>query len=333
MDVRVDHLVFPRPFYLKQIQKVEENISGVKQLYAPKKLIYYSEKWMWWFPDFVIGGVVKRIASKTFLPFSEYNLVILESGKPLFLLDEIPPACTLVYRQSDSMKEYLSRNKYLWRLEEKAMERAQKVFVVREKFKEILPWEIQNKTSTIPNGFHIDFPKIKMESPFSSKTKNVIYLGYTPLDLDTTNFLCRKFPKVYFHFIGTPFSRKDLQVLKKNSNFFNYGVLRSEKYLPYLMYADVAITPFKKTVTKHIGLNSKFLLFMRLGLPIVSFFLGFMEEMEGLPVAFVQSKEEFAQALLKFLSKGEKNFYPVNFDAFSQQGRMIEYQKVLQGFF
>jgi len=324
-EIEVHHLVFPHNFNF--LTKVAENHPRIKQLYAKKQYLFYYDKLMWWLPKSMTKLIIKHtINSAKNINFKDFDIIILESGNATLLKKLITEDKILIYRQSDSMKELLNKNPVLWEVEDEVIERADLIFVVSKYFKSRIPEKHRNKTIIVVNGFNIP-KKISAISPFPKSSKNVVYLGYAPIDFGTVKFLVENNPKVNFHIIGRGLKPIEILKLRKFHNFKHHGILNAQAYLPFMKYCDLFIVPYKEShLTKVTGLTSKYLLAMYFKKPIISYPVGFMEEFKGLPVHFVKTKEEFDKELKRVLKEEKEVDYDIDFEYYSSEGRKREYK-------
>jgi hypothetical protein len=328
----VDHYTFPTRKRPSKIDNVEENELGINQLYSQKNTIGYYEKLMWFLPELVTKLFIKEELKSNTVDFNAYSTVVLESGKPLMLAALIPNNVDIIYRQSDPVKLFLSRNRYFWELENHVMKRAKTIFIVRDMFRKYISKDYLYKTITVVNGFNVskEDPKITKNDIFPTDSKNAVYLGFTPLDFDTIDYLCFNHTDVNFNIIGSCLSNKELNRLKRYSNFKYHGVLPSSSYLPLIKYSDIGIMPFKDwKAIKYVGLNSKFLIFMKYGLPIISYKVGAIDEFENLPVKFCDNKHQFSREIEMVKDEKKLMRYNIDFDYYSINGRIKEYFKYL----
>lgn len=324
MNHEVTHLTFPGQGIFKEEQK---NLLAIG---LKKSYIQYYNKIMENFPkritQFFINQTIKQLKD---FNFNDYDYIILESGKPIFLIDIIPEKIPIIYRQSDSIKLILSKNKLYQKYEDNIIDRSYKIIVVREIFEKFIKKYYKNrydyKIKIIQNGFNIP-DNFEDFNPYYTNN-NLVYLGYTPIDFDTINYIClnRNFN---IHVIGTGLSKKEIKKLNKNfKNFFHYGFMNSKEYNKYLKYADAAIVPYKKAdYLEYIGLNSKYLNYMFFKLPIISYDVGQIQEFKNSEVFFVNNKKNFLKEIEK--NKGKKiNYSEINLLMYSKNMRIKEYKK------
>ena len=139
------HLTFPKVFYT--VKKSKRFDTSVKEFISNTALVPYVDSVMYWFPKPLFDIMVQYQRHKaSFIDFGAYDCIVLESGKPLFLLDLIPDSTKIIYRQSDSVRYVLGRNKHYIGLEDLVLKRAEKIIVVKERFKNLLDKEVQKKT-------------------------------------------------------------------------------------------------------------------------------------------------------------------------------------------
>lgn len=297
----------------------------------------YVERYMSWIPDKIFGAT-KKIMNFTIPPisFRKDDVVVLESGKPLFLLERIPADKILIYRQSDPVELVLSKNNSYAILERKAIEKSLFTIVVSQK---IFDWYVENypalarKMIVSVNGFSTS--ECLSSNPYNKGTRNGIYVGYARIDSSVVNQLCRAFRFIDFHIIGKCISRSDLRTLGKLKNFHYHGNLHPVEYTPYISNADFAFVPYHSdlSVIRWSGLTSKYLIFMYYGLPIVSSIVGFQEEFEDLKVIFASSVDEFVRSVGKVVcSNFAKINYDINWERFCKQGRFKELTMIFKRF-
>ncbi len=328
-DWETSHLNFPNVFYT--VQKTKKFNTNVKEYVAKKVLIPYVDSIMSWFPKFLFKVMVKYQQYKaSFINFDSYDYIVVESGKPLFLLDLIPCSSKIIYRQSDSVRHVLGKNKHYIDLEDQIYIRAEKIVVVKERFKNILDKELHLKVKIIRNGYSIP-NNLELINPYKPNTINAIYVGLTKLDLKTISQICKNNPKLDIHIFGNCLKKRDLWILKKFENFFYYGFKPRETYLAYIKFANLAIFPFKDwDGMKWVGFTTKYLNFMFYKLPIISYLTGEKSEFDGMGVTFVKNAEEFASEVSKITEKQVKVESNIDFNFFSHEERKKEYKDFIR---
>lgn len=325
----VDHLTYPRAFYTPSV-KAPENTS-VNRLKAKKSKFPYIDRIMFWFPKFLFNWVksINNLSTKC-IDWSKYDYIVLESGKPLFLMDVIPEEMPIIYRLSDSVQLVLGRNKYYKAIEQKVFERSNKMIFKKEVYKTFLTDQQKEKTTVIENGMVI--PKdLSLTSPYTADSKNAVYVGLHQLDFITVKSLVEECRECNFHIIGPCLHKNQVKKLSSNKNFFYYPFLSKEEYMPMLRDATLAIFPFRRTESmKWFGLTSKLLHFMYFNLPIVLFPTGVEGEFDGIPVRFANSESEFVAEVKKVLTDNKKINYDIDFDYYSGESRMKEYKSFIR---
>jgi hypothetical protein len=323
------HLTFPKVFYT--INKESEFESRVQEYTAKPALFPYIDGLMYWFPKkFFNAMTIYQALKADAIHFDEFDHIVLESGKPLFLLNIIPTDKKIIYRQSDSVRFVLGRNRYYIALEDTVLERAEKIIVVKDRFKDILPEEFQAKTTVIRNGYTI--PKdLNLKNPYPANSQNAIYVGLTKLDVPTLKHISVTLPQLNLHIFGDCLSKIDLWQVRHLSNIFYHGFQPKEKYLPYIKFASLAIFPFKNWAgMKWVGFTTKYLNFLYFKLPVVSYLTGEESEFDGTGVIFARDKIDFARKIKKILETNDRSVVNLNFDFFSHASRKAEYLKFIR---
>ena len=320
MGHEVTHLTFPGQGQFREIDK------NLLKIGLKKQYIQYYNKIMEKFPKNITQIFVNEtIKSLKNFNFEEYDYIILGSGKPVFVIDIIPKKIPIIYRQSDSIRLILSKNKLFQLYEEKLIKRALNIIVVRNIFKKNIEDKFQHKIKVIQNGFNIpnnyeDF------NPYKSNN-NIVYLGYSKIDYETIDYICLN-GNFNVHIIGTALSKYNIKKLKrKYTNFFHYGIMNSNSYNKYLKYADAAIVPYEKAdYLKYIGLNSKYLNYMFFKLPIISYHVGQMQEFKNFEVFFVDNKKDFLKKIEENIGR-KINYNEMVLLKYSKDEKIKEYQE------
>ena len=238
------HLVFPNVFYT--VKKKAQFPTSVIEHKAGKTHIPYVDSVMKKLPSFIFRWLVQRHQAKVRnIEWEKFDAVVLESGKPLFLLDLIREKTRLIYRQSDSVRIFLGKNPDYVQLEEDTIEASNHTLVVKERFKHEIEKKHHEKITVIRNGFSV--PKnYSIQSPYRKNTKNAVYIGIAPLDEKGLKIICKSSPDVDFHIFGTGL-RRFSGFHGQPANLYNHGYANASEYLPYLSHADIYILPFKRT--------------------------------------------------------------------------------------
>lgn len=334
---QVSLITFPNFPWSKSPITTSLNVCGktIESLNPKSPFIGYIESLMWWSPRFLFH-LLQKITTYTIpsIDFENTDIVILESGKPLLLLDKIPLGKKIIYRQSDPLELVLSKNPYFIELEHRIIKRADLTIVVRKSilkyYQEYYP-ELTKKMVVSVNGFNIPLSNIEYNPYYSNDRPKGVYLGYSPIDWKTLVALAENIKDAEFHIIGNCLSKIEANKLKKYKNVILHGNMRPNKYIPYIKNADFAIIPYKLNWSgrKWIGLNSKYLMFMFFGLPIVSYRVGALDEFNNLDILFCDTQKEFVEAVKKIASRPQKLNYDINWAYYSKEGRMAELKAIL----
>ncbi len=325
----VDHLTYPRFFHTPAISSPEN--SRVNTILAPISKLPYIDRIMFWVPHFVFN-IIKAVNNCTVkqMDFSRYDYAVLESGKPLFLMDIIPEDVPIIYRLSDSVQLVLGKNPGYHALEKKVFERAYKMIFKKRIYLQCLDNHQRGKTTVIENGMAI--PEVlSTRKPFVEGSQNAVYVGLHQLDCATVKALLKNCPLCNFHIIGPCLRKTQVRSLKRHKNFFYYPFMSKEEYMPFLRDAALAIFPFKRTkLMMWFGLTSKLLHFMYFRLPIVLYPTGLEGEFDGLPVRFADSVSDFVTEVQDVLERGGKVDYDLDFEYFSNECRKNEYKNFIR---
>ena len=317
------HLIFPNVFYTVKKKKTFQ--TQVVELKAKKTLIPYVDSLMKRLPSWVFQWILQHHKKAVrHINFAQYDAVVLESGKPLFLQDLIPAGCQKIYRQSDSVRLVLGKNPDYIALEDKMIAQSDHVLVVKERFRDSIPQVHQDKVHLIINGFFFpanhDYP-----NPYPPGSKNAIYVGLTDLDAECILETCKKNPDITFHFFGAGLKRIKRQI-KGLPNLMNHGFTSMAEHLPYLTHATLYVFPFQRNeLMSLVGLTSKFYMAMRCQLPIVCYRMEPAEEFKNLPVDFCDSPQEFAETVFQVAQKPTPREYPLPWKKLSRESRLKEY--------
>lgn len=323
------HLTFPRVFYTPDIRPPVD--SWVNCMVSELSWLPYVDRFMRWFPSRLFH-MVRRLNTKTVrhaVDWSVYDLVVLESGKPLMLLPEIPAAIPVAYRQSDSVRLVLGRGVEYVALEDDVFRRAIRIILKKSLYIDFIPEEYRGKSVTVENGMALPEPGDKT-TPFEPGYRNVVYVGLHPLESETLRMLLERYPEIHFHVAGPCLRKTSIRKLRRFSNFKYYDYLSKEDYMPMLEHADAAMFPFVRTETmKWFGLTSKFLHFMYYRLPVVSFPTGLPGEFDDLPVYFAEDRQEFVELIGSAINQ-KPVIYPLDFDYYGPDQRLNAYREIVR---
>jgi hypothetical protein len=326
----VTHMTFPNTLYTPK--SMSRNVEEITTIRARFTLFPYIDKFMWWLPKRlyqVIRGI-NRLAVRKCLDWNNFDVIVLESGKPLFLVDVIPGNAFVVYRQSDSVKLALGKGQWYIAEEDSVYQRADLIVLKKKLYSKYIPSDYRNKIRVIENG--LGFSQILSDvNPYLEKSRNAIYVGLHRLDVNTLKIILEKNPHIDFHLVGPCLGTIQGKLLrKKYANFFFHGFLERSSFLPMIKYADLAFFPFRRSESmKWYGLTSKYLHFMYFNLPIVSYPTGLPGEFDGLPVYFAKDAEEFSFLVSKALGLKPLH-YNIDFENYSERSRLREYCRLVE---
>lgn len=321
------HLQFPNVFY--SLQKTALFTTQVIELKARKILIPYVDSIMKKIPGFVFRWIVKNHQrSVSFIDWHQYDVVVLESGKPLFLLDLIPKSTCLVYRQSDSVREILGKKPDYIALEDRIIRYGHHLVVVKKRFGKLIPKEYQSKVRVIQNGFSI-WKTDEAKNPYEEGSVNAVYAGLIDLDWACVQKMCHSNPDIQFHFFGNGLKRIPRFRIRKIKNLVDHGFVPTSFYMPYVIYANLYTFPFNRNEMRNVGLTSKFYVAMHYRLPIVTYHIEPKSEFDGLPVDFCDNPEEFAETVKKIAAEKPKRDYSLPWDELKHQACKEKYKKFI----
>ena len=323
------HLQFPNVVY--SLKKQGAKPSSVHQFTGRRIWVPYIDSLMKNIPTWCFQRLVAahRASLCSVVDWSRYDIVVLESGKPLFLLDLIPESTKLIYRQSDSVRLILGKNPDYIELEDRALARADHVLVPKERYRTHFAQDVQNKTAVIENGIALP-SNIQCASPYTQGSVNAINIGLYPLDAGTLLHCCRSNPGIRFHIFGTGLKGPMLWKARTHSNLVCHGFALPETFLPYLIHADMFIFPFRNTPREqYYGLTSKYCMAMKFGLPIISSPRGPREDFEGLPIDFCDSRELFSRMVGEIGSSRPRRNYNLDWERIDPDNILATYKKFI----
>lgn len=325
-EYQVTHLFFPNVWY--NANRSEDFDTPVRLIRGRKVRLPYVDKVMKWLPKFAFEWIKNSNAKTVDLDFSQFDAVVLESGKPMFLLDRIPESVRIIYRQSDSVRYALGEGKWYIDLEERVMDRADHIIVIKPTYQADLSPEQKAKSVIIRNGFN---PPTKTDSkPGALNTGkiNAVYMGLAPLDFPAVNYLVQNHPEVHFHILGQAFSKKQNRQLEAQGNFTYHGFVPAHVYNPILQYSDFAFIPYGQVkAISWMGFTSKYMNYMFFGLPILSFPTGRPGDFGDIPVKFVKNAQEMSQAIQALGPSPERLDYRFDFSHYSKVAIKKDYRE------
>lgn len=240
-----------------------------------KVLIPYSTK----FPKFIKSIFIKLFewihSAKliNILKKREYNLIIIESGKQVFLANVIKKykkESKVIYRQSDPLE--LGIDEALAKYERKIMKLADLILIVNDKilnyYKRIKYYDNNNNKFILwENGFYI--PEFDSVNPYSEKN-NILYYGLFNINITIIKKIAEAFKNVKIHIIGPYNKYKNLEKYYTNIKF--YGYIEYEKVLNYIKYADLCLIPYKNSERlNYFGITSKIFVFLYFNKIIINY--------------------------------------------------------------
>jgi len=285
--------------------------------------IPYINRVFSWVPN-TIFNLLKYQTKNTYpkINFNNYENIILESGKPVFLIESIPNNSKLIYRQSDPIELILSKNKNYIELEHKVLEKADLILTVNNNimnfYKNNYP-HFYKKMILWKNGFQI--PKINENTnPYKSykDKKNAVFMGLFNIDKKLINFIANQNPDIIFHIIG-PYNRLNLKWNQPN-NVKYHGYMKPQNYISYIKHADFAFIPYQyKKSLEWFGMTSKFYLFMYFKLPIISVDYGNLKNCLHKSIYLAENKKDFNSCINLIRNNDFRKInYNINFDFFSK---------------
>lgn len=326
---QVEHLVLGIN-KLKNIQKIDTKvkIKNFKQLYSEASYFAYLGIMGRVFPEFILNFIKNQtIKTAKFINFSKYDLIILETGKSLFLMDIIPKNISIICRQSDPLEISIRSNrKYFREMEKKAFERS--IFSLIAHKKSMEEYKELNNLIEWKSGFeikNINIPKKK-----DSKKKILSYMGVFKLDFK----LIKEFALLNLD--------NEIHIIGNYKNFLNlpnvifHGYLTYDKYIEILKITDCFIVPYHEEEVnrmKKLGLTSKYYLPMSLGIPILTKSYGELTQNIEKYNIYTYDKWDEAKIKLDFILKNKfKKNEKVDFflENLKIKNRKKELEKILK---
>lgn len=260
----VTHLMVGINRLKKYKKKRKLNISNFKQRYSKKSIFSYVGIMGKIFPSILLKAIKKyqeKLVSN--IDFKDFDLIILETGKPLFIIDKIPLDIPIILRMSDPIEfSFNSNKKYFKKLEEKAMKKAKLTLIAHQKL-----YDYYTTYSNIEywrTGF--DEKKLENNNFIEEIKSELFYMGNTQLDFDFLENIIKLNPQVLINIVGNH------KYSSRNSNLKVYGYLNSSEYIEYLKKSKCYIMPFSNKEIekmKMLGMTSKFYVAMQFGKPIL----------------------------------------------------------------
>lgn len=300
--------------------------SKANEIYPISPFVGYKEK-IFSSANRMLFKILSQMATITIprILFDETEVVVLESGYPVFFLNKIPKSKKVIYRQSDPIELIGSKNKYYAEIERQAIERSDLTLVVNEKifdyYKNKYPY-LTNKMLVWRNGINISKTE-KTINPYQQSTFNIVYMGLAPIREDVINAIAQKYSDIKIHLIGyTP--RKIT-----SSNIRTYGYLSPKEYMPFIEHADLALVPYDEQwpALEWGGVTSKIYLFMYYGLPILTTPKIKWNAPEGL--IYCATMDEYIEKVGMMIARREKVTYSFDWEAISRENKEKELKEIL----
>lgn len=322
----VSHLMFGINS-LKEIIKIDKiKIDKFQQLFSKSSYFSYLGIMGRYLPDFLLKHIIKKTnESIKYINFKDFDLIVLETGKPLFLLDVIPKNISLIIRMSDPIEySFKNRRKLFEELEKKAIKRACLTLVAHEKLEEFYKKDFDNIVL-----WKTGFDEIRTIKKNIGNDNSVVYMGNTGIDYKLLKYLAFKNEKIKFYIIG----KHKKKNLGKNIIFLGY--LDSTKYVELINKSKCFFMPFNDYEVnrlKMLGMTSKFYVAMALEKVILTRKYGNIQKDNKDLNIFVYDNFKEADSKLKFILKN--NFIKTEkIDKFLEnlknKNRKLELDKIL----
>lgn len=260
----VEHLVFGN----NKLKPVKEdrslNSKKFNQLYSKQSYLSYLGIMGKIMPDFILE-IIKKETIKTarHVDFKKYGLIVLETGKPLFLLDIIPKNIPVILRQSDPLEISIrSDRKYFKEMERKAIKRSKVTLFAHQNA--IEEYGLKNKIVEWKSGF-------EFQEDFKSKNvkeeNSLVYMGMFKLDFKLIRNIALKNPDLTIHIVGN---------YKDKINLINvkfHGYLEFSEYIKLIKKSKAFFIPYHDDEVKRmkkLGMTSKFYIPMSIGKPVIT---------------------------------------------------------------
>jgi hypothetical protein len=254
------------------------------------------------------------------ISFDKTEVVVLESGYPIFFLNKIPKTKKIIYRQSDPIELIGSKNRYFAEMERRTIERADLTLVVNAKiyeyYKKTYPL-LTKKMVVWKNGINISKTN-KTNNPYKNGSFNIVYMGLAPIREDVINAIGHKYPNIKIHIIG--YKPRGIE----SPNIITYGYMSPEKYIPYIEHADLALVPYDEQwpALKWGGVTSKIYLFMYHGLPVLTTPKIKWNAPDG--IVYCETIDEYIEKVGAAIARKEKLAYSVDWEAICGEKREEE---------
>jgi hypothetical protein len=281
----VDHLVFFRRRQIAEKQVTKQ----IRQLYFYDNRRWYYAKLRNVLPGFFLRWYFKTlIAGQGAIDFSAYDVVILESGLPVYI--SLVLKNRILYRQSDPVEISFNSNRRFYRkLEEELIQKA--LFVSSALKEEFYPAAYKDKFYYWHSGF------IPAGIPASSAgQKHFVFAGGGELDWVLIARIAKKYPEYLFHIVGL-FKKKRIP-----ANVIIHGYLEHEAYRKIVADASVFIIPFSARFAYQLRrcyFTAKVLMPIQMGIPVLLKSYGAIQHSDMSKKLFVYHTRQEAVALLE----------------------------------
>lgn len=285
--------------------------------YAKYLPLNYYERFMARFPAPVtklLFSFVIRMSNR--IVFDEYDLIILESGTCVALVDALPEHVPLIYRQSDPVDGIVSKNKYLIECERKILDKADMVLTVSDAIHQKYVNEGYENARLWKNGFQAT-SAIEWPNPFKTSGVKAVYFGLYPVDQKLLRKIAQELPDIEFHIIG-PHQDK---VRCRNVVF--HGYLDLDEYSGYLQHSNFAIVPYlPQSEMSLFPVTSKMYQFLDHRLPIVALAIEAIEAFSNetrdvypcaTPADFIETIKELDRVGYPFYEDYDLGYYAVSY--------------------
>jgi hypothetical protein len=309
----VDHMVF-----FTRIKKQNKNIAlNLRQIYFYDRFRLYRKKFRYFWPGFLIRLYFDLLVKKQEdYDFTNYDLVILESGYPVYLASVI--TAPIIYRQADPVEggAFASNRRYFKNLEYNIINKSLITSSALEK--QFFPKNYLHKYSFWHSGY---IPPEIM--PTAIKKRLFVYIGLSPPDFSLIKSIAINYPDYQFQLIGPFKNRLHLP------NVIYSGYLSRNEFEKILSEASLFIMPLTRTnrLIKY-SYTSRMFVAMHIGLPILVKKYGLIQENDESKKLYVYSTKKQALLLLKNLvseiESNKFNFTPSNATREFLKPRMFE---------
>jgi hypothetical protein len=250
----VDHLVF---FTRKKTANKQVN-EKIKQFYTYDPIRLYYKRIQFIFPTFILLAYFRFLIRKhSFVDFSQYDYVVLESGLPIYFTPEITNK--IIYRQSDPVTVCFNSNRRFYKiLEENVIKKS--VFVTSALDQQFFYFKYKEKIFHLHSGF-IPYQNLATKNP----EKHFIVMG-GDIEWSLLKKMGKKHPDYLFSVIGI----RGKNVLQKN--IVSSGYIDFHSYQKLFSSACAVIIPFSSRFVlqlKEVSFTAKILFPMYMGLPIL----------------------------------------------------------------